>query len=55
MKVNKESKTNIYVTREDGIKCQIYKVKNTYQVYRENIDTGYKFRSLKKALEYTKI
>lgn len=52
MKINKKSKTIVFVTREDGTKFMIAKVKTSYEVYAEGVYTGYKFRSLNKALEY---
>ena len=55
MKVNKESKTTIFATRDDGVKFTIAKVKTSYEVYAEGVYTGYKFRSLNKALEYCEL
>ena len=54
MKVTQAGQTLTYVTRDDGIKCIIARdlSRNLYLVYKEGRDTGYKFRSKKKALEY---
>jgi hypothetical protein len=55
MKVTRSSKTITFAVRADGIECMIAKVKNQYDVYVSGRFTGYKFRSLKKALEYCEI
>lgn len=52
MKIQKGSKTIIFASREDEVKCMVAKVKNSYEVYVDGKNTGYKFRSIKKALEY---
>lgn len=51
MKVIKTSKT-ITLAEKDGNKFAIAKTKSRYEVFANGADTGYKFRSLKKALEY---
>lgn len=52
MKIIKDSKTTTFVIREDGTQCVIGKIKYYYEVYVEGKNSGYKFRSLKKAIEY---
>ena len=54
MTINKTSKTITFVTTENGNKLMIAKelTKNSYMLYKDGKDTGYKFRSLKKALQF---
>ena len=51
IKVNKQLNVT-WATRDDGTKFCIPKVKNNYEVWVQDKFTGYKFKSLKKALEY---
>jgi hypothetical protein len=54
MTVNKTSKTITFITTENENKLMIAKelTKASYILYKDGKDTGYKFRSLKKALEF---
>lgn len=52
MKINKACETITWATREDEKKCMIAKVRKSYEIYVDGVFTGYKFRSMKKALEY---
>lgn len=51
MTINKQINVT-WATRDDGVKFTIFKVKENYEVWIQDHFTGYKFRSLKKALEY---
>jgi hypothetical protein len=55
MTVKKSSSTITFVVRDDGIECMIAKVKGGYEVYIAGRFTGYKFRSMKKAVEYCEL
>ena len=55
MTVKKSSSTITFVVRDDGIECMIAKVKGGYEVYVAGRFTGYKFRSMKKAVEYCEL
>lgn len=55
MTVKKSSDTITFVVRDDGIECMIAKVKGGYEVYVAGRFTGYKFRSMKKAVEYCEL
>lgn len=52
MTVRKSSSTITWAVRDDGVHCMIAKVKGGYEVHVNGRFTGYKFRSLKKAIEY---
>lgn len=54
MKVSKENGGITWVMRDDGIECMIAKDlrKAKYSVYVRGMDTGYTFKSLKKAIGF---
>ena len=54
MTINKTSQSITWAVRDDGVQCMIAKVKGGYEVYVNGRFTGYKFRSLKKAIGYCK-
>lgn len=54
MKINKASETITFITTENGAKLMVAKelTKRSYILYKDGKDTGYKFRSFKKALQF---